>query len=170
MYISANAILIDSIHLTFAKFPSLIISLVARSISLPIECILCLLFGIRLRPSITFRENDIYRSDAGSVTRPDCIDDEDSLEIPHSQLNIGRNIGKGAFGSVYFAYAENFRGEKRVEMAVKKLRSMRSFQVFFSISLDVLCNFSNIFGNFVVYFRCNLMKFRASSHTQKTSK
>lgn len=49
--------------------------------------------------------------------------DEDLLEIPHSQLNMGHNIGKGAFGSVYFAFAENFRGEKRVEMAVKKLRS-----------------------------------------------
>lgn len=53
-----------------------------------------------------------------------CIGEEDPLEIATSQLTMGRNIGKGAFGSVYFAFADNFRGEKRIEMAVKKLRSM----------------------------------------------
>lgn len=102
---------------------------------------------IRLRPSITFQVNDIYHSggrDTGAMQG--LVVDEDLLEIPHSQLNMGHNIGKGAFGSVYFAYAENFRGEKRVEMAVKKLRSTQKIVFFFHKFMSKIrrnneCNF-----------------------------
>lgn len=76
------------------------------------------------RPSINFQENDIYIAEDDSKSSLPNHQYNDELEIPHSQLNIGRNIGKGAFGSVYYAYANNFRGEKRMEMAVKKLKSL----------------------------------------------
>lgn len=46
-------------------------------------------------------------------------------EIPHSSLKLSHNIGKGAFGSVYLAVANEI-GPKHCSglVAVKKLKSM----------------------------------------------
>lgn len=46
-------------------------------------------------------------------------------EIPHSSLKLSHNIGKGAFGSVYLAVADQI-GSKKCSgvVAVKKLKSM----------------------------------------------
>lgn len=48
----------------------------------------------------------------------------DSLEIPHTSLRLGREIGKGAFGRVFIAQAENIgsKGGARI-VAVKQLKS-----------------------------------------------
>lgn len=49
----------------------------------------------------------------------------DLLEVPHSCLTIGREIGKGAFGRVYIARADNIFGKPGSQVvAVKQLKSM----------------------------------------------
>lgn len=48
----------------------------------------------------------------------------DLLEIPHSSLTIGREIGKGAFGRVFIARAENINQQGSQVVAVKKLKSL----------------------------------------------
>lgn len=49
----------------------------------------------------------------------------DMLEVPHSCLTIGREIGKGAFGRVFIARAENIGGKPGgLVVAVKQLKSM----------------------------------------------
>lgn len=51
--------------------------------------------------------------------------DADLLEVPHSCLTIGREIGKGAFGRVYIARADNINGIQGSQVvAVKKLKSL----------------------------------------------
>lgn len=51
----------------------------------------------------------------------------DLLEVPHSCLTIGREIGKGAFGRVYIARADNLNGKPGSQVvAVKKLKSLYS--------------------------------------------
>lgn len=51
--------------------------------------------------------------------------DDRFFEIPHSSLKFSHNIGRGAFGSVYLAEAENVGGKEGTQMvAVKKLKSM----------------------------------------------
>lgn len=49
----------------------------------------------------------------------------DLLEVPHSCLTIGREIGKGAFGRVYIARADNINGVQGSQVvAVKQLKSL----------------------------------------------
>lgn len=49
----------------------------------------------------------------------------DLLEVPHSSLTIGREIGKGAFGRVFIARADNICGKPGSQVvAVKQLKSM----------------------------------------------
>lgn len=51
--------------------------------------------------------------------------DDGFFEIPHSSLKFSHNIGRGAFGSVYLAQAENVGGNGGTQIvAVKKLKSM----------------------------------------------
>lgn len=48
----------------------------------------------------------------------------DMLEVPHSCLTIGREIGKGAFGRVFIARADNICGKPGGQVvAVKQLKS-----------------------------------------------
>lgn len=48
----------------------------------------------------------------------------DLLEIPHCALHLGSEIGKGAFGRVYIARADNILGKPGSQLvAVKKLKS-----------------------------------------------
>lgn len=48
----------------------------------------------------------------------------DHLEIPRTSLTIGREIGKGAFGRVFVARADNIGGKPgRQLVAVKQLKS-----------------------------------------------
>lgn len=48
----------------------------------------------------------------------------DLLELPHSCLTIGREIGKGAFGRVFIARADNICGKPGTQVvAVKQLKS-----------------------------------------------
>lgn len=59
--------------------------------------------------------------------------DADMLEVPHSCLTIGREIGKGAFGRVFIARADNICGTPGGQVvAVKQLKSM-CFVCFFFI-------------------------------------
>lgn len=60
--------------------------------------------------------------------------DADMLEVPHSCLTIGREIGKGAFGRVFIARADNICGTPGGQVvAVKQLKSM-CFVCFFFLS------------------------------------
>lgn len=66
---------------------------------------------------IKFQENFLYGDDYF-----------EHCEIPHSSLKMSHNIGKGAFGSVYLAVANQI-GPKQCSglVAVKKLKSMFNF-------------------------------------------
>ena len=54
-----------------------------------------------------------------------CFQDEDWFEIPHSSIReIGREIGKGAFGRVYIARIADMPGKLMSQIvAIKKLKS-----------------------------------------------
>lgn len=73
-------------------------------------------------PHIVLQENCIY-------VDKDILDarqrgEADNYEIPHTSLTLGRSIGKGAFGRVYLARADNISGFQGSQLvAVKKLRS-----------------------------------------------
>lgn len=52
----------------------------------------------------------------------------DMLEVPHSCLTIGREIGKGAFGRVFIARADNIGGRPGPQVvAVKQLKSKHQY-------------------------------------------
>lgn len=73
-------------------------------------------------PHIVMQENFFY-------VDKDILDarargEADLLEVPHACLTIGREIGKGAFGRVYIARADNINGIQGSQVvAVKKLKS-----------------------------------------------
>lgn len=71
--------------------------------------------------------------------------DDGFFEIPHASLKISHSIGRGAFGSVYLAQAENVGGiEGNQLVAVKKLKSMR-----FTIKLfSVICLVKQFYREF----------------------
>lgn len=48
----------------------------------------------------------------------------DLLEVPHSSIHLGSEIGKGAFGRVFIARADNLLGKHQKQLvAVKQLKS-----------------------------------------------
>lgn len=50
--------------------------------------------------------------------------DADMLEVAHANVTLGREIGKGAFGRVFIARADNICGRLGSQMvAVKQLKS-----------------------------------------------
>lgn len=50
--------------------------------------------------------------------------DADALEVSHACLTFGREIGKGAFGRVFIARADNICGKPGPQVvAVKQLKS-----------------------------------------------
>lgn len=83
------------------------------------------IFCCSIRPStISFQENAMYGEEI-LLTHHNQQDDR-FFEIPHSSLKFSHNIGRGAFGSVYLAQAENVGGKEGNQfVAVKKLKSMR---------------------------------------------
>uniref|UniRef100_A0A1B0CHI7 receptor protein-tyrosine kinase n=1 Tax=Lutzomyia longipalpis TaxID=7200 RepID=A0A1B0CHI7_LUTLO len=71
--------------------------------------------------SVSMQENILYIDT--DILEARARGEADSLEIPHSSLKIGREIGKGAFGRVFIARAENI-GSKTGSLivAVKQLK------------------------------------------------
>lgn len=66
----------------------------------------------------------MYGDDMLLSSNRSCYEDE-FFEIPHASLKFSHNIGKGAFGSVYLAQADNIGGKDGSQMvAVKKLKSI----------------------------------------------
>lgn len=48
----------------------------------------------------------------------------DLLEVPHASIHLGSEIGKGAFGRVFIARADNLLGKHQKQLvAVKQLKS-----------------------------------------------
>ncbi|XP_059609508.1 platelet-derived growth factor receptor beta-like isoform X2 [Phlebotomus argentipes] len=70
---------------------------------------------------VSMQENVLYIDT--DILEARARGEADSLEIPHSSLIIGREIGKGAFGRVFIARAENIGSKmgSRV-VAVKQLK------------------------------------------------
>lgn len=73
-------------------------------------------------PHIVMQDNFCYVDK--DILEARARGDADLLEVPHASLTIGREIGKGAFGRVYIARADNLNGRPGSQVvAVKKLKS-----------------------------------------------
>ncbi|GAB0095323.1 hypothetical protein DMENIID0001_106880 [Sergentomyia squamirostris] len=81
---------------------------------------------------VSMQENVLYIDT--DILEARARGEADSLEIPHSSLIIGREIGKGAFGRVFIARAENIGSKtgSRV-VAVKQLKSELPPSYFYSL-------------------------------------
>lgn len=76
-------------------------------------------------PHIKMQENFFYVDK--DILEARARGDADLLEVPHSCLTIGREIGKGAFGRVYIARADNMGSIPGSQVvAVKQLKSMNN--------------------------------------------
>lgn len=82
-----------------------------------------LFIGIsRVAPHIVMQENFYYVDK--DILEARARGEADLLEVPHSCLTIGREIGKGAFGRVYIARADNINNKQGSQVvAVKQLKS-----------------------------------------------
>lgn len=75
-----------------------------------------------MQPHIVMQENFFYVDK--DILEARARGEADLLEVPHTCLTIGREIGKGAFGRVYIARADNINGIQGSQVvAVKKLKS-----------------------------------------------
>ncbi|XP_053664463.1 platelet-derived growth factor receptor alpha [Anopheles marshallii] len=80
-------------------------------------------------PQVAMEENRLYTD--MDILNARARGDADYLEVPHSCLRIGREIGKGAFGRVFMASAiklPGFNGPKIV--AIKQLKKCSSSDEF----------------------------------------
>lgn len=66
--------------------------------------------------------------------------DDDFYEIPPSSIKeIGREIGKGAFGRVYIARISEIPGKVSPQIvAIKKLKS-KSFETLYDVNFYIFC-------------------------------
>lgn len=85
--------------------------------------------GGAIMPHIKMQDNFFYVDK--DILEARARGEADLLEVPHTCLTIGREIGKGAFGRVYIARADNIGGKPGSQVvAVKQLKSIvRNFYV-----------------------------------------
>lgn len=78
----------------------------------------------------------------GFLLPPFNQSDDEFFEIPHKSLEIRRNIGRGAFGSVYLAALKHIGGTESTRMvAVKKFKGEFHIDAQIPISIQFFASF-----------------------------